>query len=247
MCYFLASISQINAAMPLFRPNGWFGSFSPSRYVHMAAHEHAQALYDEIAGQHEGTVDAFRARLMERAREVRHGITDAVRSDVASALEHAVPEEREEAAEELECAANDLGGTFRSASLTLKNLDEDVAGEAQLGADVIHIDPRKITGGEDIVDRQKAADILAHEQEHTRQSVQADAETITIDTQTYDARAIREMAAISCQKRIDFLSDEYRGFAQVTMDEQERALVRAGKFRELEARKNQGAPAAMGA
>ncbi len=213
----------------------------------MAAHEHAQALYNEVAERSEGTVDAFRAQLTERAREVRRGMTDAVRTDVAATLNQAAPEEREGAADELERAADDLGETFRGSSLTLKKLDEDVAGEAQLGADVIHIDPRKITGGNGIVDREKAADILVHEQEHTRQSTQADAETITIGAETHDARAIREMAAISCQERIDFLSDEYRGFARVTMDEQDRALVRAGKFRELEAKKNGWTPAAMAA
>ncbi|MDO8468986.1 MAG: hypothetical protein Q7S29_04485 [Candidatus Peribacter sp.] len=213
----------------------------------MASREHAQALYDEVAEQHEGSVDALKARLIEQAAEVRQGLTDTTRSDVATALEHSVPEERAETADELEHAADDLGEAFHGSSLTLQKLDEDVAGEAQLGTDVIRIDPQKLAGGDRIVDREKAQDILVHEQEHTQQSAQADAETITIDARTYDARAIREMAAISRQKRIDFLSDEYRGFARVTMDEQDRALVRAGKFRELEARKNGGVQVATAA
>lgn len=213
----------------------------------MASLERAQALYDEVAEQHDGSVDVFKARLVERAQEVRQGLTDTTRCEVAAALEHSAPEEREEAADELEHAADDLGETFHGSSLTLRKLDEDVAGEAQLGSDMIRIDPRKITGGDGIVDREKAEDILVHEQEHTRQSAQADAESITIGAETYDSRAIREMAAISRQKRIDFLSDEYRGFARVTMDEQDRVLVRAGKFRELEAKKNGGAPVTMAA
>ncbi|MDD5102864.1 MAG: hypothetical protein PHX93_00525 [Candidatus Peribacteraceae bacterium] len=210
----------------------------------MASHEHAQALYDEVADRHDGSVDAFKARLIERAREVRQGITKATRSEAADALEYSSPEERDEAAHVLEHAAEDLNQAFRGSSLTLKKLDDDVAGEAQLGTDVIRIDPKKITGGDGVVDSEKAKDILVHEQEHTRQSAQADAETVTISAETYDARAIREMAAISRQKRIDFLSDEYRGFARVTMDEQDRALVRAGQFHDLEIRKNGGVPAA---
>lgn len=208
----------------------------------MASLEHAQALYDEVAEQHDGSVDVLKARLIERAEEVCQGLTDSTRSEVETALEHSVPEDREETADELERAADDLGEAFHGSSLTLKELDEDVAGEAQLGTDVIHIDPRKLTGTDRLVDREKAQDILVHEQEHTRQSAQADAESVTIGAETYDARAIREMAAISRQKRIDFLSDEYRGFARVTMDEQDRALVRAGKFRDLEAKKNGGKP-----
>src|SRR3989339_72716 len=213
----------------------------------MTSLEHAQALYDEVAERPEGTVDALKARLMERALEVRQGLTDTTRSEVAVALEQASPEERTETAAELQHAADDLDEAFRGSSLTLKKLDDDVAGEAQLGTNTIRIDPGKLTGADGIIDVEKAKEILVHEQEHTQQSAQADAETVTIGREAYDTRAVREMAAISCQKRIDFLSDEYRRFAQVTMDEGDRALVRAGRFRELEAKKNEGTPVAMAA
>jgi len=214
----------------------------------MASHEHARALYDDVAERNEGTVDVFKARLIERAEEVRQGLTDATRSEVAIALQHSSPEEQEEVADELDRAAEDLDHVFRGSSLTLKNLDENVAGEAQLGADVIHIDPKKITGGDRIVDREKAHDILVHEQEHTKQSAQADAEEITIHGEKFSAREIREKGAMLEQESIKYLSDEYRSIAaRLFLTHEDQTLVRAGRFRELEAKKNAGTPVAMAA
>ncbi|MDD5041430.1 MAG: hypothetical protein PHX87_02475 [Candidatus Peribacteraceae bacterium] len=214
----------------------------------MAAHEHAQALYDEVAEQQEGTVDAFKTRLIERAQEVRQGVTDTVRSNVATTLEHASPEERVQMADELDRAAEGIDQALGGSSLTLKKLDENVAGEAQLGADVICIDPRKITGGDGIVDAGMAKDILAHEKEHTRQSAQADAQQVMIRGESFSARALREGGAIREQERIDFLSDEYRSIAaRLLVDSEDQVLIRAGRFRDLEAKKNGQMPVALAA
>lgn len=205
----------------------------------MTSHEHAQALYDEAAEQHDGSVDAFKNRLTERAQEMRQGITQATRSEVVDALEYSSPEERDEAAHVLEHAAEDVAQVFRGSSLTLKKLDEDVAGEAQLGADVIRIDPRKLSQGGAVIDVQMARDVLVHEQEHTRQSPVADADAVTIEGRTFDVSEVREAAAISVQQNINFLSAEYRSIAAcLTMTADDRSLVRDGRFRELEAHKS---------
>ncbi len=204
----------------------------------MTSLELAQAFYRDVAQRQEGKVDSFRAELADQARRVREGMTDTVHSELAMALELATPEDRSVAADKIDHAADDLAHAFQGSSLTLKKLDGDRAGEAQLGADVIRIDPQKLTGDEEIVDTARAADILAHEKEHTQQSETADTEKITLGSKTWDAREVREIAAVSVQKRIDFLSDEYRAFATVTMDAHDRSLVRAGRFRQLEAEKN---------
>jgi hypothetical protein len=205
----------------------------------MEGFAHAQALYREVADHPESSVDAFRARLSARAQEVRLGIVSSIRSGASAALERAEPEEREGTADVLQEAAENLHQAFRGASPTLRKLPDDTAGEAQLGADVIRIDPQKLSGEHTIVDRERAEDILAHEQEHTEQSAEADADAIEIHGQRFDAREIREAAAISVQRSVAFLSDEYRSIAaRLTMDAEDRRLVREGRFQALEAKKS---------
>ncbi|MFH1444852.1 MAG: hypothetical protein ABIG34_05730 [Candidatus Peregrinibacteria bacterium] len=204
----------------------------------MTSLELAQAFYRDVAQRQEGKVDSFRAELADQVRRVREGMTDTVHSELAMALELATPEDRSVAADKIDHAADDLEHAFQGASLTLKKLDGDTAGEAQLGADVIRIDPRKITDEDGVVDRQKARDILAHEKEHTQQLPDEDADAVTLGSKTWQVEEVREIAAVSVQTRIDFLSEKYRSFAAVTMDAHDRSLVRAGRFRQLEAEKN---------
>ena len=71
------------------------------------------------------------------------------------------------------------------------------------------------------------------------QSAVADANAIQVGAQEFDGRKIREAASISVQKRVDFLSAEYQAITNaLPMDDTDRQLVRAGKFKELERRKN---------
>ena len=101
------------------------------------------------------------------------------------------------------------------------------------------MDPTKLAEGQGkVVDEVMAQDIHDHEEEHNHQSAEADAEEIRIGADTWDAREVREIAAVSVQRRIDFLSTEYRGFARVKMNERHRTLVRQGRFRELESAMN---------
>ncbi|OIO55749.1 hypothetical protein AUJ46_00440 [Candidatus Peregrinibacteria bacterium CG1_02_54_53] len=204
----------------------------------MTSLELAQAFYDDAAQRQEGKVDSFNAELARQSHRVREDLTGSVRSELAVALEYATPQERIAAAYEIDHARGELKQAFCGSSLTLKKLDDDVAGEAQLDADVICIDPCKITGGDGIIDRHKAEDILAHEKEHTQQSFEADADSVTLGSETWQVDEVREIAAVSVQKRVDFLSERYRTFSRVTMDAHDRSLVRAGRFRQLEAEKN---------
>lgn len=205
----------------------------------MASLDHARALYDEVAEHTEGSVDVLKHALMERAKAVREGISEGTRTATADVLEHSSPEDLDATADALEQSAGDLEKTLGQHAPTLTKLGGDIAGEARLGANEIRIDPRKITGDETIIDVQMAEDVLAHEREHTRQSAVADAEGITIGMQQFDAREIREAAAISVQKDIRFLSDEYRSIAQrLTMDASDREFVRKGQFKALERRKS---------
>ncbi|MDD4627838.1 MAG: hypothetical protein PHE68_00390 [Candidatus Peribacteraceae bacterium] len=213
----------------------------------MASIDHARTLYDDVTESSvERSADELARELRERAKEIRGAEIQKTRGEVAEVLEHASPEEREDTARNLEEAAQDVGDVFKGSSSGLKKLEGNTAGEAQLDSSVIRVDPAKITfDGGKIVDKKKAGDILLHEQEHTKQSSVADAGEITIGSQKFDARKIREAAAISVQSRIDFLSDEYRSIAQnLTMDAADRELVRKGQFKALEARKNRVALAA---
>lgn len=207
----------------------------------MEATDRAQALYKDTAeSASEHSVDALALALERRAREVREGVSQETRGQVADALQGMSPEERKEVEKTLNQAARALRTVFEGAAPTLKRLEGDTAGEAQLESSVIRIDPIKIVSEDgEMIDRQKAEDILDHEREHTQQSSVADATEITIGAQKFDVREIREAAAISVQDHIDFLSDEYRSIAQrLTMNDEEREMVRKGRFKALEARKN---------
>jgi hypothetical protein len=213
----------------------------------MASIDHARALYDDVVeSSTERSADQLARELRARAEEVRGEKIAGTRGKVAEILGSASPEDREDAAKKLEDAAKDIGTVFQGASPEFRKLEGDTAGEAQLESSVIRIDPTKIVSEDgEMIDRRKAEDILEHEKEHTQQSSVADATGITIGAQKFDARQIREAAAISVQDHIDFLSDEYRSIAQrLTMDAADRELVRKGRFKALEARKNHVALAA---
>lgn len=214
----------------------------------MASHEHARAIYEDAAGASDRqSLDSFTVELRRRAEEVREGQRDAVRGKVADTLSRVQPQEQEEIADQLEEAADTLEAVFGTAAPTIQKLPEDAAAEALQASSEMHVDPLKLSRGRRLVEQGMAEDICNHELEHNHQSGQADAESITLDRKPWMADEVFEIAAVSTQRNIDFLSVRYREFARVTMDEHDRALVRAGRFRDLEAKKNGGVPVAMAA
>ncbi|MBT7337472.1 hypothetical protein HN801_02085 [Candidatus Peregrinibacteria bacterium] len=170
-------------------------------------------------------------------------------SSLASQLEQNALDEEAEVAAHLDEAAKDIRSSIGSA-MTMKELPGGVAGQAQLGTDNVWIDSNSIraSDGNSIIDTTVASDIADHEEEHTRQSAEANQEGVEINGQQFDAREVREAAAISVQKETDFLSAEYKKItAALPMNEADRALVREGDFAELERKKNRSASPTLAA
>ena len=194
----------------------------------MASHEHARAIYEDAAeASDRQSLDSFTAGLRRRAEEVREGQRDAVRGKMADALSRVQPEEQEEVADQLEETAGTLDAVFRASAPTMQKLDGDAAAEALQASREMHVDPLKLARGEHpLVDQVMAENIRRHEQEHHQQSGQADAETVTLDRKQWLAEDVFEIAAVSVQEDITFLSTRYREYAAVALNERERRLVR---------------------
>lgn len=227
----------------------------------MTSIDTASALYEDIVDGNEQSSAALAADLEKRAREVREAtskdatseISDEVRDELSNALENVAPEDIEDEVEDvaahLDKAAKDIRSSIGSA-VTMKELDAGVAGQAQLGTDNVWIDSNSIRSddGDSLIDKTIAADIADHEEEHTRQSATANQEGVTIDGKEFDAREVREAAAISVQRETEFLSAEYKKItAALPMNEADRALVREGDFEGLERKKNGGASISLAA
>jgi hypothetical protein len=126
----------------------------------------------------------------------------------------------------------ELGGAI------MKKLPGNAAAQARLGTDGYWVDPYKLYGHRDA----RAKKI--HELEHTQQSPDADAEEITIGKDNYEAWEVRELGAMGAQREVvpesmEMVSTEYQDIAAgVTVDAKDRELIRQGRFREFEARKN---------
>ncbi|MBT5236831.1 hypothetical protein HOL63_00490 [Candidatus Peregrinibacteria bacterium] len=220
----------------------------------MTSLDTASALYEDVVDGNEQSSAALAADLEKKAREVREAtsaeatadISDDVRDELTDALENIAPED---VATYLDEAAKDIRSSIGNA-VTMKELDAGVAGQAQLGTDKVWIDSQSIraTSGDSIIDTTVAADIADHEEEHTRQSADANQEEVTINGKEFDAREVREAAAISVQRETDFLSAEYKQItAALPMSEADRSLVREGDFEGLERKKNASAPATLAA
>ena len=183
----------------------------------MESLEEAQAIYEETAKSGECSVDTL-------AGKVEHQADDAL----------------EEVAHHLIKTAKDLRGALRKYNPTMKRLEDDTAGQAELNSSSMWIDPEKIiaNNGADVIDSDLAEDIGRHEKEHQQQFAISDAHEIQIGSTTYDERKIREAAAISVMKSREELSDEYKAIASLTMDKEDRDLVRKGRFLDLERKKN---------
>ncbi|MCA9370581.1 MAG: hypothetical protein KC680_01310 [Candidatus Peregrinibacteria bacterium] len=180
----------------------------------MTSLDTASALYDDVVNGNEQSASSLASELERRARE----------------------EFDTEVAEHLQNAAADIRSSL-SASFTITELPDGVAGQAQLGSDTVWIDQDSIKSrdGDRLIDTGVAEDIAAHEQEHTKQSAQSDQQSVTIHGREFDAREVREAAAISVQQNIDFLSAEYMQItAALPMDAEARMLVRKGEFSALE-------------
>jgi osmotically-inducible protein OsmY len=227
----------------------------------MTSLDTASALYEDVVDGTEQSSAALAADLEKKAREVREAtseevtsdISDDVRDELNDALENIAPEDAEgevkDVAAHLDEAAKDVRSSIGNA-VTMKELDAGVAGQAQLGTDKVWIDSQSIraTSGDSLIDTTVASDIADHEEEHTRQSADANQEGVTINGKEFDAREVREAAAISVQRETDFLSAEYKQItAALPMNEADRALVREGDFTELERKKNGSVSPALAA
>ncbi|MDA0375773.1 MAG: hypothetical protein O3A80_00490 [bacterium] len=220
----------------------------------MTSLDTASALYEDTVKGSEQSSVALASALEKRAREVRDAASaekasqtsDEVRNELNIALEGKsvddAQSEIKKTADHLDTAAKDIRSSM-DANVTMKELPGGVAGQAQLGTDNVWIDHDSIRArdGGRLIDTGIASDIAVHEEEHTKQSASADQEGIAINGQQFDAREVREAAAISVQNETKFLSAEYQKItASLPMDNEDRNLVRAGKFVELEQRKNGG-------
>lgn len=220
----------------------------------MTSLDTASALYEDIVDGTEQSADSLASHLEQKAREVREAasaqatskISEDTRNTLSEALEgvsaESFEQEVEEVAEHLHAAAKDVRASIGS-TMKITQLDDGIAGQANLGVDTVWIDSHSITAksGNSLINTTIAADIADHEMEHTRQSATSNKEGIEVNGQQFNAREIREAAAISVQKETDFLSAEYKKItASLPMDNEDRNLVRAGKFVELEQRKNGG-------
>tara|TARA_Y100000310_G_scaffold253079_1_gene259867 strand:+ start:1290 stop:1832 length:543 start_codon:yes stop_codon:yes gene_type:complete len=144
-------------------------------------------------------------------------------------------EHQQEIANQLTDASDHIRSSL--GAVTMSELPDGVAGQANLDSDEVWIDPSAIQSddGNTLINIEKSKDIAAHEWEHTEQSAIADQDGIEVDGQKFDEREIREAAAISVQKHTDFLSAEYQRIAaDLPMNQAQRNLVREGKFSELE-------------
>ena len=220
----------------------------------MTSLDTASALYEDVVDGNEQSSATLAADLEKKAREVREAttaeatseISDDVRDELSDALENIAPED---VATYLDEAAKDIRSSIGNA-VTMTELDAGVAGQAQLGTDKVWIDSQSIraTSGDSLIDTTVASDIADHEEEHTRQSADANQEGVTINGKEFDAREVREAAAISVQRETDFLSAEYKKItAALPMNEADRALVREGDFSELERKKNGSVSPALAA
>ncbi|MDD5025838.1 MAG: hypothetical protein PHH13_00510 [Candidatus Peribacteraceae bacterium] len=208
----------------------------------MTATETARAVYEEIAAADERSACELTQELIVVANDIREGTLDH-RQEIAGLLEGAPSKDMRTIATTLDQTAGDLRQVFGSASPTMKVLPGNTAGQAPLGGSVqdVMMDPLKMEAqeGVTIIDVDMAQDILAHEEEHTKQSATPDAQEIHVDSHTFDQRKVWEAGAISIQADTGFLSDEYQQIhADLPLDEQGRLLVREGRFKDLERKLN---------
>jgi hypothetical protein len=218
----------------------------------MTSLDTASALYEDTVEGSEQSSAAIASELEKRAGEVRDAASaekasqtsDEVRNELSIALEgksgNDAQSEIEETADHLDTAAKDIRSSI-DANVTMKELPGGVAGQAQLGTDNVWIDHDSIRArdGDRLIDTGIASDIAVHEEEHTKQSASADQVGIAVNGKQFDAREVREAAAISVQKETAFLSAEYQKItAALPMDAEDRILVQKGNFSELERKKN---------
>jgi len=207
----------------------------------METAEAAQAIYEDELEGGERSASQLANDIQRRAEELCQveidGSRDDVHDEVTDLVEH---EEEKEVAQRLKEAAGDIRSALGDHAPVMKELPGEVAGQAELDSSAMWVDPNSIqSDGDRIIDRQVAQNIGDHEAEHQKQSAETDVDTIHVGTQEFDEREVREAAAISVQSRRDFLFAEYQAITNtLPMNEADRQLVRAGKFRELERRKN---------
>jgi hypothetical protein len=229
--------------------------FVPVHYGCMERIETAEDHYEQAAGK-EQSAAALASELRRRAEEMRQqdaqedvaGRQGEIREETRGQVSAALEEEQGEfstakhEAQRLDQAATDLQASLGGHNPTMKELPGSVAGQAQLDSGAMWVDTDAIRseGDDRLIDKEVAEDIGNHEEEHQHQSAEADADSITVNTKEFAVDEAREVGAMSVQKSRDFLSAQYKqiigSFGE--MDGAERQLVRRGKFRALEAKRN---------
>lgn len=204
----------------------------------MASIDTARAIYqDEINGNEQSSEQLSR-ELEQRSQEIKRGaISDETREIVQATLGDG---NLQDVADDLSEASDDITLSLGSSDPIMKQLPSNTAAQAELESDNMWVDPDAIqddsTGR--IIDVAKAQDFKDHEHEHNLQSKNADQEGIQLGNNHMDSEKVREAAAISVQKRTDFLSTSYKQIMNdLPMDEADRELVRKGEFQALEKKK----------
>lgn len=213
----------------------------------METYPTARDYYEQATEDRELTAAELAQQLREQANQVRAGETiDDMREDVSADVEVTLETPDEEVMDRI---AKDMDETAQAVESTLKSdtvvkeLPQGVAGQAELGTDNVWVDPEAIMSGaeEQVIDETVARNVAVHEEEHTKQSQTADQATVTVGNRTFDATEVREAGAILEQDDKSFLSAEYQSIDKdFGADPEDQRLIRAGRFRELEAKKNGG-------
>lgn len=201
----------------------------------------AAALQAELARRAEEAERMADPWMEERLAQKRATTRSALQESFASPEGPPDPETAKRVATILRKTSRAVGTSMKGA--TIETMEDGIAGKGQLDSDKMWIDPlkakRENPGGDVLIDVAQAEDTKNHELEHNRQSATADAEQITVPGATLEAWEVREAGSISVQKRVDFLCTRYKQIhALLPVNEAERELIRQGRFRELEARKN---------
>lgn len=207
----------------------------------------AEDIYDEtVDGKEGGTAASTADALERRAASLENGDDPWQQENDAMRRREIGPRnEFPMVAQTLRKTASDLRTCLAGARI--KEFSDNTLGQARLGQSGYTADVRKVkrrqpgTDGASLLDASMAADLRAHELEHTKQKGFFDAPSIVINRKRLEAWKVFELGAISVQKRTDFVSDEYQDIAATTtISAEERQLIRDGKFRELERRKGGG-------
>jgi|ETNmetMinimDraft_26_1059896.scaffolds.fasta_scaffold69617_2 hypothetical protein len=213
----------------------------------------AEAVYDDVTEQKgDQSASQLASNLEKRADELRQQksaeqaeeLSEGTRDAMQNLMQNTEPEQAEQATDEVATHLTNAASDVRTSldhNPTMTELDGNKAGQAELESSNVWVDEDAIKArkGDRLIDTEVASDIDDHEYEHNLQSKKADQDSITVNNKTTNLEDVREAAAISVQKKTDFLSTRYKQIiADLPMDAEDRQLVRDGKISVLEKKKN---------